>query len=76
MKALGPSELRWTRHACAVSLASAGRMTRRPGMARSEARCSIGWWVGPSSPSPTESCDHTKAVRACSRAARRTDARM
>jgi transketolase len=36
--------------------ASAGRTTRSPGMARSEARCSIGWCVGPSSPTPTESC--------------------
>ena len=26
------------------------------GMARSEASCSIGWCVGPSSPSPIESC--------------------
>jgi hypothetical protein len=24
-------------------------------MARNAARCSIGWWVGPSSPSPIES---------------------
>jgi hypothetical protein len=39
----------------AVSLASAGRMTDRPGMARSDASCSTGWWVGPSSPTPTES---------------------
>ena len=26
------------------------------GTARSAARCSTGWWVGPSSPSPMESC--------------------
>ena len=30
------------RQACAVSLASAGRTMLRPGMARREARCSIG----------------------------------
>ena len=41
--------------AAAVSLASAGRTTSRPGIARSAARCSIGWWVGPSSPRPMES---------------------
>ena len=34
----------------------AGRRSIRPGMARSEARCSTGWWVGPSSPTPMESC--------------------
>ncbi len=41
--------------ACAVSLASAGRMTSRFGMARMAASCSTGWWVGPSWPRPTES---------------------
>ena len=35
--------------------ASAGRITHRSGTARKPARCSIGWWVGPSSPSPIES---------------------
>ena len=44
-----------TRQASAASLASAGRITSRCGIARSEASCSIGWWVGPSSPSPIES---------------------
>ena len=44
-----------TRHASATSLASAGRSTIRPGIARSEASCSTGWWVGPSSPTPIES---------------------
>ena len=39
----------------AVSTASAGRKTLRLGMARMLARCSIGWWVGPSSPTPMES---------------------
>ena len=38
-----------------VSIASAGRNTCRPGIARRLARCSIGWWVGPSSPRPIES---------------------
>ena len=46
----------------AVSLASAGRMSWRPGMARSAARCSTGWWVGPSSPTPTESWLNTKTA--------------
>jgi hypothetical protein len=32
------------------------RITITPGMARKEASCSIGWWVGPSSPTPIESC--------------------
>ena len=41
--------------AAAVSLASAGRTTSSPGIARNAARCSIGWWVGPSSPRPIES---------------------
>ena len=38
-----------------VSFASIGRTTSRPGMVRRAERCSIGWWVGPSSPSPIES---------------------
>ena len=36
-----------TRQASATSLASQGRITLRPGIARSEASCSTGWWVGP-----------------------------
>ena len=32
-----------TCHATTVSVASLGRMTRRPGMARSDASCSMGW---------------------------------
>ena len=44
-----------TRQASATSLASAGRMSMMPGMARSDASCSTGWWVGPSSPTPMES---------------------
>ena len=43
----------------AVSLASAGRTTASRGIARSAARCSTGWWVGPSSPRPIESCVQT-----------------
>ena len=46
-------------HTTAVSLASAGRTTVKSGMARSAASCSIGWCVGPSSPSATESCVQT-----------------
>ena len=42
----------------AVSTASAGRNTSRFGMARSEARCSTGWWVGPSSPRPMTVMGH------------------
>ena len=41
------------------------------GMARREARCSIGWWVGPSSPRPTESWVRTKMTFSVLRAARR-----
>ena len=43
-----------------VSWTSAGRITSRFGIARSEARCSIGWCVGPSSPTPIESWVKTK----------------
>src|SRR5581483_999337 len=56
--AVGPSLSMATCHATAVSLASAGRMSRSPGMARIAARCSTGWCVGPSSPRPTESWVH------------------
>jgi hypothetical protein len=31
-------------------------------MARSDASCSMGWWVGPSSPSPMASCVNTKML--------------
>ena len=65
ISAVGPSPSRCTRHAAATSLASAGRMTRSPGIARSDASCSIGWWVGPSSPTPTESCVQTKQTLVC-----------
>ena len=42
--------------AAAVSSASAGRMTSRFGMTRRPLTVSTGWWVGPSSPTPTLSC--------------------
>ena len=45
-----------TFHASTTSLASAGRSTIRPGIARNDGSCSTGWWVGPSSPTPIESC--------------------
>ena len=58
-------------HATAVSTASAGRQVDMRGMSRRVAVCSTGWCVGPSSPSPTESCVNTKMVGACMRAAMR-----
>ena len=42
MNAVGPSPSMWIRHASAVSLASAGRINRSPGIARIAASCSIG----------------------------------
>jgi hypothetical protein len=45
-----------SRQASATSFASPGRMVISPGVARKPARCSIGWCVGPSSPTPIESC--------------------
>ena len=42
----------------AVSTPSAGRSTSRFGMARNAARCSIGWCVGPSSPTPIDFVRH------------------
>ena len=62
--------------AYAVSLASPGRTMSRPGIARRVASCSIGWWVGPSSPRATESCVQTKIDGAFMSAARRTAGRM
>jgi hypothetical protein len=52
-----------TCQASAASTASAGLSTVWLGMARSAARCSTGWCVGPSSPSPIESCVMTKIER-------------
>ena len=51
-------------------------MTCRPGIARSVARCSTGWWVGPSSPTPTESWLNTKTTLARDSEASRTGGRM
>ncbi len=65
-----------TRQATAVSLASAGRITHSSGIARSEAKCSIGWCVGPSSPSATESCVQTHRTGRPISADRRTLPRM
>ena len=45
-------------------------------MLRSDHRCSIGWWVGPSSPRPMESCVQTKVTGSSISAASRTDGRM
>ena len=45
-------------------------------MARIDASCSIGWWVGPSSPTPTESWVNTNTTLARLSAARRTAGRM
>ena len=59
-----------------VSFASAGRNTWRFGIARSAIRCSTGWWVGPSSPSPTESCVQTKIAGWLLSDASRTGGRM
>src|SRR5271154_6223214 len=51
-----------TRQASTASLASPGRITVRWGIARREATCSTGSWVGPSSPTPIESCVKTKTT--------------
>ena len=61
-----------TFQAYVVSFASAGRITQRFGIARSAARCSTGWCVGPSSPSPTESCVQTQTTGRFMSADRRT----
>ena len=48
-----------------VSFASPGRTYQRFGIARSAMWCSTGWCVGPSSPTPTESCVHTQTTGRC-----------
>ena len=53
----------------------AGPDVIRPGIARSDASCSIGWWVGPSSPTPIESCVNTWIVGISISAASRIGAR-
>ena len=65
-----------TFQAIAVSLASPGRMVSSPGVARSMASCSMGWWVGPSSPTPIESWVNTNTTGSSMIAARRTGGRM
>mmetsp|Transcript_41834 Transcript_41834/g.97989 ORF Transcript_41834/g.97989 Transcript_41834/m.97989 type:complete len:208 (-) Transcript_41834:1535-2158(-) len=57
MSAVGPvlRSIEWT-YAAAVSSASPGRITSRLGMRRRDETVSTGWWVGPSSPTPIESC--------------------
>ena len=59
-----------------VSTASQGRNTLRFGIARSAARCSTGWCVGPSSPRPMESCVMTWMTRSPISAASRIDGRQ
>ena len=65
-----------TFHAHAVSFASAGRTNQRFGIARSAAYVSTGWCVGPSSPSPTESCVHAQTTGRPISADSRTAGRM
>ncbi len=75
--AVGPSmRLTATSHAPAVSPGSPGRITHSPGMARRAARCSMGWWVGPSSPRNTESWLHTQMLGHFINADSRTAPRM
>jgi hypothetical protein len=64
------------RHASAVSLKPAGRTTLMLGVARSAASCSIGWCVGPSSPTPIESCVNTNVDGMRMIAASRSEAFM
>jgi hypothetical protein len=51
-------------------------MIEKNGIARSDMSCSTAWCVGPSSPSPMESCVQTKIVERWFSAARRTEGRM
>ena len=76
-KAVGASVWRRAkRHANAVSFASAGRIMFSLGIARSAARCSMGWCVGPSSPRPIESWVQTQMAGSFISAESRTAARM
>ena len=63
--AVGPSWSTAMRHACG-RLVGVGRADHAAGRAwpAATARCSMGWWVGPSSPSPTESWVNTKTTLA------------
>ena len=51
--------------------ASQGRHTSRSGMRRRLLTCSTGWCVGPSSPTPMESCVNTQTRRCFMSADRR-----
>ena len=74
---MGPSQtLTALAQAAAVSFASPGRITVSWGIARSDATCSTGSWVGPSSPTPIESWVQTYTTRSFCRAASRTAPRM
>jgi hypothetical protein len=64
------------RQASIASFASAGRSVTRPGIARSIASWSMGWCVGPSSPTPIESCVPTKITGSFMSAASRIDGFM
>ncbi len=46
-----------------VSTVSHGRQTSMLGIMRRVVVCSTGWWVGPSSPRPMESCVNTWITR-------------
>ena len=61
--------------ASAVSTLSAGRITKVLGVERLIAKCSTGWWVGPSSPKPMLSCVITNIVGIFINAARRIEGR-
>lgn len=63
-------------HISRHSLASQGLKTTRPGMERIEPSCSTGWWVGPSSPTPIESCVKIEIVGISMKAAKRIGGRM
>ena len=73
---MGRRVCKMVRQAIATSFASAGRTMSRFGIARSAARCSTGWCVGPSSPTPIESCVQTNVTGASVSAEIRTAPRM
>ena len=59
-----------------TSFASAGRSVSTFGVARRLISASTGWCVGPSSPSPMESCVITKMCGTSESAAMRMEERM
>ena len=63
-------------HASTVSFASAGRITARFGINRSDITCSTGSCVGPSSPTAILSCVQTQIDFRCDSADNRTAGRM